>query len=121
MNRVADKHHILFNRQEWTLRPDAESLRETRTLMPLMDRSVHNELHKQCPPVPALGHIALYRVLREFTPGGDVFSSIDNLLLAIESANKSPKAHRLERSLGHLTMQGIALQRPFIKEGLYHG
>lgn len=118
MNRSTDIHHILFNRQEWTLRQDAESLREQPLLKPRMEREVHNELHRHCPPVPPLGYYALFRVRRDFEVGSDVFSTMDNLLGAIETANKSPKSHAIERSLGELTMQAIDLQRPFIREGL---
>lgn len=118
MNRSVDVHHILFNRQEWTLRPDAESLREQTLLKPKMDREIHNELHRNCPPVPLLGYYALFRVHRDFEVGDDTFETIDNLLGAIELANKSPKSHSIERSLGELTIQAIDLQRPYIREGI---
>lgn len=114
----ADSHHILFNRQEWTLRQDSERLRETKSLKPLMDRQVHNELHRNCPPVPALGHIALFRVARDFQPSNDTFESMDSLMLSIESAARSPKAHLIERELAALTVRAIDLQRPYIEDGI---
>lgn len=117
----ADKHHILFNRQEWTLRPDGERLRETKSLMPLMDRDVHNELHRNVPTVPLLGHVALYRVARDFKPTGDTFESMDRLMSAIEAAGRNPKSHPFEREIGALTVRAIDMQRPYIKEGIING
>lgn len=114
---MRDRHHILHNRQEWTLRPQAERLRETPQLVPLIDREVHEEIHRECPVVPLLGYHALNRVNGVFRPVKfDTLKTIDNLLLSIDYAVDHPKAHPLERQLGQLVIATIETQRPFIAD-----
>lgn len=114
-----DGHHILHHRQEWTLRPEAAALRESPPLIVEIPRSLHNEIHKNVPPVPLLGHYALFRTLRAYNPvQGDSLASIDNLLLAIEEAARSPKSHAIEKTLAELAVEAIDLQRPYIKQGI---
>lgn len=113
-----DRHHILNNRVEWTARPESARLRETPILVPTLDRTVHEHLHRYTTPVPPLGVYALQRVVRDFVPTNDVFQSIDNLMTSIEGAANHPKAHELERELAYIAIDAIDLQRPFIKEGL---
>lgn len=114
-----DKHHINFNRQEHDLRPESRAIRATPELIPLMDKSIHAELHRNCPPVPVIGHIALFRVLRNFEiEQGDTFQTLDNLCFSIEQSNKTPKAHRIERAMSDLTIDALRLQIPFIREGI---
>lgn len=84
----------------------------------MLDRSVHEHLHRYTTPVPPLGVYALQRVVRDFKPSRDVFQSIDNLMTSIEGAANHPKAHALERELAYIAIDAIDLQRPFIKEGL---
>lgn len=112
---MRDNHHILHSRQEWELRPQARALRENKTLIPNLDRSTHNELHRMCPPVPILGYHALNKVLSEFYPARDTLQSMDNLLFAIELAANMPQAHRIEREMAHLAIQAIELQKPFVR------
>lgn len=113
-----DRHHILNNRIEWSARPESLRLRETPSLIPMLDRSVHEDLHRYTTPVPLLGVHALQRVVSRYRPSNDVFQSMDNLLFAIEDAANHPKAHALEREIGYIAIDAIELQRPFIKEGL---
>lgn len=116
--KYEDNHHILFNRQEWELRSESKLLRQTPSLIPRLDREVHEELHRACPAVPILGYYALFRTLRSFEESDDTLESVDSLMFAIEAAGNSPKAHPIERSIGELAVQAIDLQRPFIREGL---
>ena len=113
-----DRHHILFDRMSWNNRPEARSLRAYPMLIPKIYRRSHEDLHANTPVVPVLGYHALQRIIKGFECGSDTMSSIDNLLFAMEEANRHPKAHPLERSLSHIAMQAIELQRPFIQEGL---
>ena len=113
-----DRHHILHNRVEWHSRPESAQLRETPSLMPMIDRQVHNDLHRYCPPVPTLGIYALQRVVRDFRPSTDVFQSIENLMTSIERSADHPRMHELEREMAYIAIDAIDLQRPFIKEGL---
>ena len=110
-----DSHHILNNRVEWTARPEAKKLRESQGLVPKIDRELHDEIHRNCPPVPLLGFYALKRTLREFQPHPDTLISMDNLMFAIEIAGGNPKAHNIEKELASLAVQAIDLQRAFLR------
>lgn len=119
MSRVRfDRHHINHGRLEHELRPESRMIRETPSLVPLMDRGIHTELHKHCPTVPVLGYHALMLVARDYNPTDDTFESIDNLMLAIESAAKHPRAHELERRMADIVVESLELQRPFIRAGI---
>lgn len=112
-------HHILHNRQEWTLRDDAKNLRERRTLIVPMERDLHNDIHSTCPAIPLLGYHALARTRAAFEEGRTPLQSLDNLMVAIEQSAQHPKAHALEKSLAELAVMAIDLQRPFIKEATH--
>lgn len=112
MSEFYDEHHIVHNRQEWTLRPEAKVIRETKSLRPIIPRSLHNEIHAQCPPVPLLGYHALLQVRKHFEPTRDTLETVDNLCFAIEEASRHPRFHPLERDLAELTVEAIRLQIP---------
>jgi hypothetical protein len=112
---MKSKHHILHNRQEWSLRPEAKRLRENPKLIATIDRETHTELHEQCPPVPLLGYYALMRVNSVFYPAYTTDQTLDNLCFAIEQANKAPKCHPIEKELGELAIEAIDLQRPYLE------
>lgn len=111
-----DGHHILHSKQEWRLRPEAKALREDPSLIIRLDREEHNEIHKNCPPVPLLGYYALVRTLRDYEPASTVLGSVENLIMAIEKSNHHPKSHAIERELGELTIWAIQLQTPWLGE-----
>ena len=117
---MRDRHHILHYRQEWRLRDDATAIREHPSLVPVLDRETHNEIHRHCPPVPLLGYHALRRVRALWVPHKDTIESVDSLLWAIDETNRHPRAHPIERSLGELAMQAIELQKPYISSDLNH-
>lgn len=113
-----DAHHILWDRASWTLRKEGAYLRDQPTLVPSIDRDVHNELHRNCPPVPLLGYHALRRTMKLWEPGETPLRSLANLTEAIDASTRTPRAHRLERELAYLTIQALDLQAPYISEGL---
>ena len=115
---MIDRHHILHTRVDWEARKESGLLRRMNSLIVPIDRLSHNEIHKECPSVPVLGHYAVLRTLRDYLPGNDAMESIDNLLFSMEDAIDHPRMHPLERTLGELTMQAIELQRPFIQDGM---
>ena len=117
---MRDKHHILHNRLEWELRPEARRLRQTRTLVPDIDRTVHNQIHAVCPPVPPLGYYALRVIENHFEEGNSTLQSMDNLMKAIEIGANHPRAHDLEKHMADLAIWAIDLQRPWIAEGRTH-
>lgn len=115
---MRDKHHVLFNRQEWRLRPEATKIREHPSLIPSLPREVHEDLHQNCPAVPPLGYYALVRVAKLWYPSRNTLQSMDELTYAVGEAIQHPSAHEQERKLGNLVIEGINLQRPFIEDGL---
>ena len=108
-------HHILHERVAWDSRKESKSLRDTHSLIPRIDRKLHDELHQACPHVPLLGSYALQHVRREFEPTGNTLQDMDGLMNAIESASRHPKAHEIERNLAEFDISAIDLQRPFIR------
>lgn len=119
MRRVRrDNHHIIFNRQEWSLRNDARSIREHPSLIVNMERSLHEEIHASCPAVPLLGHAALQIVRANWTPDNNHLRSMDNLLFAIDSVSVHPRAHPIEKALAQLVSQAVELQRPYVMIGV---
>lgn len=113
-----DRHHILHNRQEWTLRPDAKKLRNTESLVPLITRETHVAIHRHCPPVPLLGFHALRRTLKYFEPDDDTLGTVDRLMQSIEIAVNDPRTHPIEKQLAQLAVWAIDLQRPFLRDEL---
>lgn len=109
-----DDHHILFNRQEWELRPEARELRQTPSLIMHIERPLHDEIHRICPAVPPLGSYALQHTVRLFEPGSTVAESVDSLMMAIDKASRHYKAHRLERLQAELVLLALDFQRPYI-------
>lgn len=109
------KHHILHFSTDWTARPQAEYLREQPTLIPRLNQDIHDVVHRVAPGVPLLGPHALMQVAADFVPGRDTLESIDNLLFSIYAAAEHPRAHRIERDLGHLAIEAIILQRDVIR------
>lgn len=111
-----DSHHLLHNKQEWSLRPDAKTLREHPSLIFPITRAEHNEIHKHYPAVPLLGYYALQRTLAMYEPGDTPVESIDNLMKSMEHAANHPKAHIIEKHLAELAIWAIDLQKPLIAE-----
>lgn len=115
---MMDRHHILHFKPEWTLRPQAKLLRDTPTLIPRIDREVHNEIHRNAPGVPPLGHYALQRIVSDFYPQRTTLATLDDLMLAIENSTRTPKAHPIEIQMAELAVQALDIQRPFLREAL---
>lgn len=121
MRVYRDSHHLLHHRQEWSLRPEAAAIREHPSLIPRMNRELHEELHRKCPPVPLLGFYALKRTLSVWRPQQNVLDSLDGLVVAIEDAARHEKSHPIESELAHLAISALELQRPFIELSLQEG
>lgn len=100
------------------MKPYATKLRGIPSLIPTIDREVHEELHRECPPVPLLGAHALRGVLNRFTPTNDVLRDMDGLMSAIEQSTRDYRFHPIERELAGLAIEAIDLQRPYIIDGI---
>lgn len=115
---MIDRHHCLHFRSDWTSRKEAHYLRGRPQHIPHIPRETHVELHANCPQVPLLGFYALREVANNYEQREGVIQSIEALILAIEKAAKSPRAHRIEKELALLAAQALELQLPYIKDGL---
>jgi len=114
---VEDKHHLLWPRREWTLRPEARKIRETPSLIHRIDREVHDYIHESTPGVPLLGFYTLRSVLEYFDPVGHPLNDIDWLCLSIDHATKSHPTHPIERDLGGLAIEVLTMQKNIILDG----
>lgn len=111
-----DRHHLLFDSASWESRATSKLLRRDKSLIIPLERTVHEELHKEVALVPLLGHYAIQDVANTYKPGKNYLHSVENLQRSIEQAGNKPKAHQLERDLGELTIYALDLQKPYLKE-----
>jgi len=109
------RHHLLFERTAWESRTDATKLRQQNTLIPILERSLHDELHDNCPVVPLLGSRALLAIRNDFRPGNNTMDSIERLLMAIERSTRLPDLHTIERQMAQLAIQAIEIESYYIK------
>lgn len=117
--RVSDRHHLLFPRQEWELRPQSKRLREMGGFIVTMLRTDHDEMHREVDIVPVPSHNTLMAITRHFRPTGDTLADMDKLAFCIDRST-SPR-HEIERSLGGLTIEALMLEKQFLKENGYAG
>jgi len=121
MSGEMQRHHLIFNRQEWNLRPAGMYIREQPSLIHSLDQDEHRALHAACPAIPLLGYHALNRTAKLFIPGSTTVQSIDNLSFAIDKAHKDRHTHHIERAVGELAIEALQLQKPFIQEAWGYG
>ena len=110
---------MLHSRQEWTLRPAAAALRESPRLIPLIDRDVHDEIHRITPTVPLLSYHVLQNTVARFEPQCTTVETIDNLMMSIDRAAGHFRAHRLERALAAIAIETLDLQRGVLIGNVY--
>ena len=115
---MIDRHHVIFERVPWQSRKESKYIREASGLLVPMERDIHDELHRNCPPIPMLGYQVLMRTLSRFEPTSDSLECMGRLQYAIEHAADNKKAKPLERELCSLAVRSIDLQKPFVKEAL---
>lgn len=111
-------HHLFFDRKSWGLRPDGQRIRESRPFMVRMDNSVHDELHRVCPPVPVPDYFALQRISRSTNFNLPTLEAVDSLRFATEEAIRHPRAHDIEKALAGLMLDAIDVQMPFVRDSL---
>jgi hypothetical protein len=105
-------HHTMFERVAW--QSSNEALRLRNSIITPMPIGLHQELHRECPPVPLLDHLSLVQAERAYSPSGDTINNIERLLGAFETTTK--RGHVVSRELGLLAMEALELQIPFIQE-----
>lgn len=112
---MINRHHLIFNRFEWSARPQSKEIRDTPSLIIPMERSEHEELHRICAPIPNLGHEALLIVMGRFRPVEDTLDTMESLMSAIEAASRHYKCKPIERRLAMLAVEAIDSQIPYIR------
>lgn len=118
MMKRKDCHHLLNTARQWNAEPIGKKLRENGSLIFRIDREVHEELHREVPPVPLLGHYALLGTIQRYQPSYDPTKDLDALCLAMDKTVRGSRFNPIERELAGLAMEVIQLQKPFIYEGL---
>jgi hypothetical protein len=116
---MKDVHHIMNPQRVHEIYPQSAYIRNAM-LVRDMPRHLHELLHRNTSPIPLLGYYALQRVARDMQPYYEnPLESIDDFSFAVDLANKHPKAKRVERMLGELTVETVREQIPFIRRALY--
>ena len=110
-----DRHHILHTRAGWESNPDGKWLRQQHTLIPTLERDVHEAIHKECPAVPLLGYRALHIVRGLYKPRETVLGSVDALTMAFQQAEHARDMHHIDSRLCQLAIQAIRLQIPYLR------
>lgn len=110
-----DRHHILHTGAEWNLRPETRMLRETPQLVPVIERPIHDEIHRLSPAVPLLSYYVMKQTVSLFEPQATTVETIDNLMMAIDTSGNHYRAHRIERELAQLAIQTLEIQRDILR------
>jgi hypothetical protein len=90
-------------------------------MIAILDEDTHDELHRNCPPVPPLDIFTAQRTRNLYIPDPNPLKAIQSLCMAIEGAMKSPKSHYIEREVAKLTIEAVQLQLPYIRYGMNYG
>lgn len=114
------RHHIAYNRYAWTANSDLAAIRDDKRLIVPLDPDTHSELHNEISHIPPLSYHMARHVLREFSEyeADTYLHNVENLQWSIEHAMQHPRADKIERELGELTLYSLDLQKPFIDESL---
>lgn len=115
---MRDRDHLLSTARQWNGEPLGRRLRQNPSLIFDVDREIHELKHRECPPVPLLGHHALLGTLNRYNATYDPTKDIDGLCLAIDRATKGDRFHQIERDLAGLAIEAIQVQKPYIYEGI---
>jgi len=116
MTRGGSRHHIAHEAVFWNAHSSTRAIRQTHSLIPRIDRGVHDELHRACNPVPVLSTYVMNRVNMQFEPIDSTFRDIDLLCRAFDRATK--RSTTIEREMAGLAIESIRAQIPYIQEGM---
>jgi hypothetical protein len=120
-NLNIQKHHILFTRYLWTSSEELKRLRATRELIVPLYIHEHKLLHREIEQVPVPDHHMIKRINAEFYPAkNDPIQTIRNLEESIEVSLDNPYVSELAFRMGHLIIDSLEAQVPFIERG-YNG
>lgn len=121
VKKTADRHHILFARSIWSIKPEGRFIRQTPSLIPWLDIEAHQELHANTPEVPLLGYSALCllsKEMRRWQNCDDTFRTINFLKRTIDEVAYTKSRHPIEKDLAGLTVAAIEAQEPYLRAGL---
>lgn len=115
---MMSRHHAAFEACNFNATEAGRQIRQTHSLIPRLDREVHNALHESIPSIPILGHTAMKGVAMRFIPTGNTLHDIDLLCLAYDRATNTRKSHKAERDIAGVAIELLMSQKPFISEGI---
>lgn len=115
---MIDRHHLLFERNNWDATAPGRTLRATPSLIPKLDREVHEQIHRDIPSIPILGHAAMLAIRMRFNPTGDTLRDMDGFALAYDRATKSPRSHQAERDIAGIAIEQFLKQKAYVMEGI---
>lgn len=115
---MRDKHHILFPRRIHEVYSQSKAIREVTSLVPRIDRELHEDIHRHVPLIPFIGTYALQRTFNSFHPTGKTLEDIGRLSMCIEDSVDHPKAHDTEKRLAQIAVEGLEIQRYMLKDEL---
>lgn len=111
-------HHFNYDRASHEANPYNKRVRRSMGMIARLSTDVHIELHKNCPPVPVLGHYTASAVASAYVPHHNPLVGQENYLRALSEVQRRPKVHPIEKDLIDLIAEAHLLQRPYIIEGL---
>lgn len=112
-----DNHHLLHYRREWTLRPEAESIRDNDSMIAHgLSRAAHKLLHFMNAPVPVPDYHTLLYVANRLPSGLNVVQGVDTYSSLVEEAVARPNVKYIDRQLGLLSVAAIQGQKSYLSE-----
>lgn len=115
------RHHVLFTRYLWTSSEELKKLRNTKELIIPLYITQHKLLHREIEQVPIPDHHMIKRINAEFYPAkNDSIKTINNLKESVEISLDNPYISDLALRLGHIIIDSLDAQIPFIENTLYN-
>lgn len=114
--REYDHDHAFWERERYSGDRYGKLLRTIESQIHLIPRPIHELRHAETPPIPLLGREAIFLTLKHYEAGRTPLESTDNMMRAIETAGRHPKAHEGERRLAELVSWTLGLSKPYWAE-----
>lgn len=118
MRELTQLHYAAFHMPEWTLRPNAERIRNNTSLQVEIATHAHKLLHFMTSPVPVPSRETLTFVAERLPEDLDIITGIDKYCFLVEASNRHPRAKDVDRALGELSIHAMREQIPWIVDGL---
>lgn len=111
----AHGHHIQYYAAGHEANVATRAIREKPGLIVPGPRPIHNQIHGELEYVPPLSmHMAQHALKYYEDEPHDNVRSLENLMRAIERAQRHPKADEIELAVASLAIRSLEIQRPYI-------